>query len=250
MREGTSRQEKKEPKIYAHRGASSDHPEHTRQAYVEAVAQGADGFECDIRLTKDGVAILWHDPDMKRATQSRFLGTIADLTFNEVRNQYPAVMQLHELLDLAILNRKDVAIETKHPVPSGHQVEREIARELNLRKVEIEAAGIRIYVMSFSWFAVEFFRRIDLAIEVGLVMLLRSHFSGPYRRFTSAHSLGPPIGAFKKKHSEFKRAQMEGKQLFIWTVDQSVDINFCAENGADVIITNNPGRARKVLGYP
>lgn len=250
MREGTSRKGKKQPKIYAHRGVSSAYPEHTRQAYVEAIAQGADGFECDVRLTKDGVAVLWHDPDMKRATQSRFLGTIADLTFNEVRNQYPAVMQLNELLDLAILNRKDVAIESKHPVPSGHQVEREIARELNLRSVEIKAAGIRIYVMSFSWFAVEFFKRIDLAVEVGLVMLLRSHLSGPYRRFTSAQSLAPSIGAFKRKGSEFRRVQNDGKQLFIWTVDHSVDVNFCAENGADVIITNNPGRARKVLGYP
>ena len=40
--------------IIAHRGASGDHPEHTLAAYEEAVAQGADGVECDIRLTADG----------------------------------------------------------------------------------------------------------------------------------------------------------------------------------------------------
>ena len=39
--------------IYAHRGASADFPEHTLAAYEGAVAQGADGFECDLRLTKD-----------------------------------------------------------------------------------------------------------------------------------------------------------------------------------------------------
>ena len=44
--------------IYAHRGASHDFPEMTMDAYENAVKQGADGFECDLRLTKDGVAVL------------------------------------------------------------------------------------------------------------------------------------------------------------------------------------------------
>ena len=250
MREGTSREARKQPKIYAHRGASSNFPQHTLQAYLEAIEQGADGFECDVRLTKDGVAIVWHDFDMKRATEARFLGTIADLTFSEICNHYPAVMKLSGLLDLAILYRKDLAIESKHPVPSGHQIEKEIARELNSKREEIEASGIKIYVMSFSWLALEFFNRIDLSIEVGLVMLLRSRFSSPYRRFTSAQSFAPSIALFKKNRSCFRRALEDGRQLFVWTVDQSADINLCVESGVDVIITNKPGRARKVLGYP
>ena len=51
-------------KIYAHRGASHDFPEMTMAAYESAVHQGADGLECDLRLTKDGVAVLWHDADL------------------------------------------------------------------------------------------------------------------------------------------------------------------------------------------
>ena len=54
------------PLIYAHRGASFDHPEMSLEAYLAAVEQGADGFETDLRLTKDGVIVCWHDPDMKR----------------------------------------------------------------------------------------------------------------------------------------------------------------------------------------
>ena len=57
-------------KIYAHRGASHDYPEMTMAAYEEAVKQGADGFECDVRLTKDGIAVLWHDADLKRCADS------------------------------------------------------------------------------------------------------------------------------------------------------------------------------------
>ena len=43
--------------IYAHRGASADFPEMSRAAYLAAVEQGADGFECDLRLTRDGFLI-------------------------------------------------------------------------------------------------------------------------------------------------------------------------------------------------
>ncbi|MDI5982950.1 glycerophosphodiester phosphodiesterase, partial [Amycolatopsis magusensis] len=42
------------PQIVAHRGASHDHPEHTLAAYEQAIADGADALECDVRLTADG----------------------------------------------------------------------------------------------------------------------------------------------------------------------------------------------------
>lgn len=250
MTRGTAHEDRKVPKIYAHRGASADFPEHTQAAYSEAVVQDADGFECDVRLTKDGVAILWHDADMKRVTQSRFLGTIADLTYDEVLNHYSSVMRLSELFDLAISNKKDVAIETKHPVPSGYEVELEIAQQLNLRGTEIQTSGIKISVMSFSWFALEFFNRLNLSVEVNLVMLLRSPTSRLYRRFTSAQTFGPNIASLKADLAAFQLARTNGVKLLAWTVDQTADMQFCAENRIDVIITNKPGRARKTLGYP
>ena len=50
-------------KIYAHRGASLKFPEMSLVAYKAAIEEGADGFECDVRLTKDNQLVLWHDPD-------------------------------------------------------------------------------------------------------------------------------------------------------------------------------------------
>jgi glycerophosphoryl diester phosphodiesterase len=37
--------------------------------------------------------------------------------------------------------------------------------------------------------------------------------------------------------------------LFVWSVDDAKDVLFCADNGVDVLITNNPSNARSVLGY-
>lgn len=55
-------------KIVAHRGASRSAPENTLAAIRAAIMSGADGVEIDVRLTRDGEAILMHDPDLLRTT--------------------------------------------------------------------------------------------------------------------------------------------------------------------------------------
>lgn len=54
------------PWIIAHRGASADFPEHSRAAFLEALAQGAHGVEMDLRLTRDQRLLLHHDATFRR----------------------------------------------------------------------------------------------------------------------------------------------------------------------------------------
>ncbi len=56
------------PFSVAHRGASAYAPEHTRQAYELALAQGADYVEQDLGLTRDGVLVCLHDLTLERTT--------------------------------------------------------------------------------------------------------------------------------------------------------------------------------------
>lgn len=58
----------KTPLLVAHRGASGYAPEHTIAAYKLAIEQGADFVEQDLQVTKDGVLICIHDPDLGRTT--------------------------------------------------------------------------------------------------------------------------------------------------------------------------------------
>src|SRR4051795_9125423 len=55
-------------RFFAHRGSSARYPEHTRAAYRQAVADGADGIECDVRLSSDGAVVCWHDETVTRTT--------------------------------------------------------------------------------------------------------------------------------------------------------------------------------------
>ena len=68
----------------AHRGASHLAPENTLIAYRIAVSAGADGAECDVYATSDGVPILSHDKSTKR-TMGGVDKDITTLSLAEVR---------------------------------------------------------------------------------------------------------------------------------------------------------------------
>lgn len=57
-----------DPLVLAHRGASGYRPEHTLAAYDLAVEQGADYIEPDLVMTKDGVLIDRHEPEISGTT--------------------------------------------------------------------------------------------------------------------------------------------------------------------------------------
>jgi len=205
-------------------------------AYKAAIDDGADGFECDVRLTKDNQLVLWHDADLQRVAGNS--ARIANLTFKEIKSHYLQAITLEELLIVARDNKKELAIETKHPVPSGSAVEKKVMQLLAQEKAVAD-----IHIMSFSWLALENVRRIDPLQKT--VALLHDTYSFAMRRFTSAQSIGPGITAFLKK----PLLNQDPRNLFVWTVDDADDMRFCADKGVDVLITNTPSYARSVLGY-
>jgi len=56
------------PKIFGHRGAPTLAPENTMMSFEKAVQSGVYGLESDIRISRDGVAFLLHDPSLLRTT--------------------------------------------------------------------------------------------------------------------------------------------------------------------------------------
>jgi glycerophosphoryl diester phosphodiesterase len=59
--------------VIAHRGASAVAPENTLAAFQRASDDGALWIETDIKLTHDGVPILFHDEDVARTTNGKGL---------------------------------------------------------------------------------------------------------------------------------------------------------------------------------
>src|SRR5215208_1388886 len=71
------------PFVVAHRGASAERPEHTLAAYELALIQGADGVECDVRLTRDGHLVCVHDRRVDRTSNGT--GLVSEMTLAQLR---------------------------------------------------------------------------------------------------------------------------------------------------------------------
>lgn len=69
--------------ITAHRGASGCYPENTALAMRKALAWGCDMIEFDLRLSKDGVPVLLHDPTLDRT--SDLMGPPENYTLAELK---------------------------------------------------------------------------------------------------------------------------------------------------------------------
>lgn len=224
------------PEIVAHRGASTRRPEHTLAAYDLALRQGADGLECDVRLTKDGHLVCVHDRVIDRTSDGH--GKVSDLTLAELqRHDFGAwhggepspVLTLEALAGLAQDHGTRLFVETKHPVRYGAQVERTLAAVLNRHAVEA-------VVMSFSVFAVHRFKK--LKPDVPTVLLYDRLWPRTLPRFVDY--AGPGIHLLRR-HPD------RGQGVYTWTVNEPADIALCRDRGVRFLATDNPGETREHL---
>jgi glycerophosphoryl diester phosphodiesterase len=103
---------------YAHRGASQYIPENTMISFRLGLEQGANGIETDVHITKDGVAVLFHDDTIDRVTNGK--GNVTDYTYDEllgfdvIKGEYKAkIPTLREFLDEFADRDITLAIELK-----------------------------------------------------------------------------------------------------------------------------------------
>jgi glycerophosphoryl diester phosphodiesterase len=258
------------PDVVAHRGASAVEAEHTLAAYRRALDDGADGVECDVRLTRDGVLVCVHDRRVDRTSSGRGvvstleLADLSELDFGSWRNDdedepdqlltanweapdfdRTSVLTLEALLEMVVSLDRGVrlAIETKHPTRYAGLVESTLVETL----ARFDLAGgpgtgmHRVQVMSF---APSGLRRIQqLAPDLPRVHLMKKRVPLRHRDgsvSTSATIAGPSLEAVKAFPSYVERARERGLEVHVWTVDKPADVEAMVDLGVDVLITNEP----------
>jgi glycerophosphoryl diester phosphodiesterase len=261
--------------VLAHRGSSEDAPEHTLAAYQRAIDDGADGLECDVRLTRDGHLVCVHDRRIDRTSNGRGvlstleLAELAELDWGSWHDAWgdleadvdesggPAgdrahILTLRRLLEtVADCGRPvELAIETKHPTRYAGLVERRLVELLHEFGWAHPRLGERspVRVMSFSHLSLRRVRSLAPSLETVFLMervpLRMRDGSLP----SGVRIAGPSIEVVRAHPRYVERARRHGYPVHVWTVDSPADIELCLELGADAIITNNPGRVLKALG--
>ena len=69
--------------VIGHRGNATHAPENTLESFRQAAALGVDAIELDVRLTRDGVPVVIHDPTLGRTTDRG--DAVADISLAQLR---------------------------------------------------------------------------------------------------------------------------------------------------------------------
>lgn len=265
-----------QPVVVAHRGASAHRAEHTVAAYALALEQGADGLECDVRLTWDGHLVCVHDRRVDRTSSGRgvvstlSLDRLAELDYGGWHAEDPehaddlvrthraaphgepeSVLTLEALLGLVVDTRPGTKlfVETKHPVRYAGLVEAKLVALLSRHGLAKPSSkeDSPVVVMSFSAGAVRRIRQHAPALPTVLLIGALS----PVRRDgtlpRSADYAGPGIDLLRADPDYVARSAERGHDTYCWTVDEPADIRLCQRLGVRYLATNSPAATRAVL---
>lgn len=72
-----------EVKIFAHRAGAYEYDENTLAAFKATYELGMRGYETDVRISKDGQLVIFHDDNLKRIVGRE--GAIEDMTLSEIK---------------------------------------------------------------------------------------------------------------------------------------------------------------------
>lgn len=237
------------PRVLAHRGLAVDAPENTLLAFAKALAVGAHYVETDVHASHDGVAVVSHDPDLRRTADRPV--RVDHLTMAELRRvdlgEGQSYVSLAEALDAFPETRFNIDIKSRAAVTPTADA--------------IRAAGAerRVLVSSFD----ERRRRTALALLPGVVS------SASARRFLPALLAGKvglspavrrslrglaavqvPERALRMRVTTRRivdAMHSAGVEVHIWTVNSPARMHELLDLGVDGIVTDRADLAMQVL---
>ncbi|MEV4275675.1 glycerophosphodiester phosphodiesterase [Actinoplanes xinjiangensis] len=247
------------PLVFAHRGGADALPEHTLGAYLRALDEGADGLECDVRLSRDGHLVCVHDSRLDRTSDgrgrvsSKTLAELDALNFGSWHPGYPADAELPELARLLTLERLLEAvlssgrpvrllIETKHPSRYGAEVERRLIRMLRHYGLADPKPDddVQVTVMSFAALALRRVRAQAPGLPTVYLMEFLPPGAGRGRLPFGARTAGPGIELIRTRPTLLPSIKAAGHQVYVWTVNDEADLSLVLEHRVDGVITDRP----------
>jgi glycerophosphoryl diester phosphodiesterase len=247
------------PQIIAHRGASADAPENTWASFEKAIEVGAEGLEFDVRLSKDGVPVVFHDSSLRRIAQSHF--KISELSISELQKidigswfnaKYPMkavaafknerILTLEQFLQLLngykgslYLEMKCKNKEVKSLVEAVSKVVKNsvFLDQLVLKSFKLEAVKQTRKLIPNATTAALF------APKILNIFKKRSHIIDKAEE-CRANQISIHFSMATKKIVE--KARLRDFPTIIWTADNPVWLNRATNIGIEAIITNNPER--------
>jgi glycerophosphoryl diester phosphodiesterase len=223
------------PIVLGHRGASVRAVDNTLGAFRLAHQQGADGIEADLRFTADHVIVLHHDPEVIG------VGTLIDMSFDEVRRRAPLIPTLNEMLAAAGDMLLDLEIKND-PRQPDFDPDRRMAHDL-AAWVILHGLLDRVVVSSFDPGTTDAVRASGGLAVTGQIFDING---GPTIRFRELADRGhayviPHESSLRTDGARFiDAAHNRGLQVAVWGVNRADHFRRLSAEGVDAVITDDP----------
>ena len=218
--------------IVSHRGLSGDEPENTLEAIAASVARGVEAIEVDVRLTADGVPVLFHDPGAGNAVISRS-------TYAGLATHVPDLCTLAEAVEII---PSDCLLDVEIKTPG---IERAVLDVLEPRRKTSS-----FVITSFHDMAVAQAKDLDSTIRVGLVLGIDRPRQGirtrlrelfPLRRLRRSNSDFVVIHKKLHRYGFLRRLAWLGYPVWVYTVNKPERMMRMLENpDVTAIVTDRP----------
>jgi glycerophosphoryl diester phosphodiesterase len=239
------------PAIVAHRGASSTRPENTLGSFEQAIALGAQIVELDVRLSRDGVAVVMHDPIVDRTTNGT--GFVHELTAAQLASLRvgadAAVPTLADALE-TVSGRAALAVEIKNiPGEPAYDAAEPIVAAVHAELERTGFDGVAL-VISFNPGSIEASKAIAPDVPTGF---LTTDLVDPREALAYAAGKGhdmvlPGTRASIPAGESFPdEVHAAGLRAGTWTVDDPEMLRMLLDRGFDAVASNDPEMALAVL---
>jgi glycerophosphoryl diester phosphodiesterase len=236
------------PRLFAHRGFALEAPENTLLAFARAVGLGATYIETDVHASLDGVAVIAHDPDLKRLVGRDV--RIDQLTMTELRRidlgEGQSFCSLDDALDTFPETRFNIDVKSSAAVlPTVAAItvadasQRVLVSSFDERR---RAAAIKRLPGVVSSSSARRFLVALLAGKVGFSPGVRSALNGLVAVQVPERALGLKITTERMLH----HLHSAGVEVHVWTVNDPVRMRELLTLGVDGIVTDRIDLALEV----
>jgi glycerophosphoryl diester phosphodiesterase len=238
--------------VIAHRGNRAHAAENTLEAFQQAVDLGADAIEFDVRITRDGVPVVIHDPDVDRTTDGR--GLVASLTFAEVRRLDASRGSRGSIAPRLSVPSLEEVLDRFRAIPLIIEVKEAGASDVTERLIRSLGAQERVLVGSAETSVVERFYRSGLRTCASMrdaSKLIPIALAGlkPSKPRYDVLSITPRFHGFPVPVMRMAAAARKvGIATHVWTVNDPAVAHALWRGGVTGIVTDDPAamlRARE-----
>jgi glycerophosphoryl diester phosphodiesterase len=238
--------------VVAHRGASATAPENTLPAFEEAARAGADVVELDVRLTREGVPVVLHDPDVSATTDGGgkvHALSLAQLKRLDAGGESPRVEipTLDEALEVIGGAGMAVDLEIKN-IPGEPAFDSPDEGILKATLEALDRVGFTgpVLISSFNWITIEACRRLAPELTTGFltVAAVDPRAALDYARQNGHGFVLPQAAAVVEAGEPFVgEAHEEGIRVGTWTVDDEASLERFFAWDVDAVASNDPALA-------